>query len=116
MKEKEILNFMKELGISYEEATQLWEDDHSGELLPEVEELETKAKENRIYVKGDKRKEKKEKIRKIDNIKKNILEGLAEALPSEAQNIRFKNEVEINFILEDAEYTLKLIRHRKKKK
>ena len=43
-KEKEIKNFMDSLGISREEAEQLWKDDHSDCLTEEQAELEKKAK------------------------------------------------------------------------
>ena len=38
-KEQEILNYMKKLDISREEAEQLWEDDHEGYESPEMVEI-----------------------------------------------------------------------------
>ena len=45
-KEKAIENYMKTLSLTREEAEQLWEDDNSDEMLPEVAELTEKAKKN----------------------------------------------------------------------
>lgn len=64
MKEKEIQNYMEKLGISREEAEQLWEDDHDDYVSPEMAEMEKKAKQLKRYTKGEtpkKRTPKKEK-------------------------------------------------------
>ena len=52
-KEEEIKRYMEKLEISREEAEQLWEDDHEDTVLPEVAEMEKKAKKLRRYEKSD---------------------------------------------------------------
>ena len=66
-KEKEILNYMKTLDLTREEAEQLWEDDNSDEMTPEQAELTAKAKELGRHM-GESMKERKprEKVRKIE--------------------------------------------------
>ena len=48
-KEKAIRNYMDKLGLTQDEALQLWEDDHSNEDLPEVKALTEKAKHIKRY-------------------------------------------------------------------
>lgn len=116
-KEQEIQNYMTKLEISREEAEELWNDDHSEEVLPEVAEMEKKAKALRRYEKSDKERKKTVKERKIDEDKKFFIDGLAEWLKSTSvQNISVKNEAEISFNDNEISYTLKLIKHRPPKK
>lgn len=116
-KEQEILKNMQLLKISREEAEQLWIDDHSDEILPEVAEMEKKAKKIKNYVSSaEKHKKKAPKERKIDEEKKRILNDvrvLVEGL--QATNVTLKNEAELSFTLNENDYTFKLIKHRKPK-
>ena len=80
-KQKEIDNLMQKLELSYEEALQLWEDDHSNEILPEVAEIEAKSEkiQHKAYSKTDRKKterkpkEDSEKIQIIDIIFKTFI-------------------------------------------
>lgn len=114
-KEQEILKNMKVLKISREEAEQLYLDDHSDEILPEVAEMEKKAKKIKNYVLSDSKPRKKAvKVRKVDEEKKHILDSirvLLEGMQNTA-NVSMKNEAEVSFNYGVNDYTVKLIKHR----
>lgn len=114
-KEQEIQKNMKVLGISREEAEQLWEDDQNDFIGEEGEEMTRKAKEVKRYEKGDKPKAKAKKERKVDENKKLILDKLHKALETFVKITNVKTETEISFVYNDEEYTLKLTKHRPKK-
>lgn len=111
-REKDILNYMKKLDISREEAEQLWEDDHEEYVSPEMAEMEKKAKQNRRhYEKSDALKKPRE--RKVDTEKKNILsccKVLIEGLGGIVSKVN--NEADFSFTFNGNLYTLKLIKHR----
>lgn len=115
-KEKAIAEYMQKLDLNRQEAEQLWEDDNSDEMLPEVAEMTEKAKQCKMYVRGDKKRKTAKKERKIDNTKKYLLELFQSALPANAENVNIKNEVELNFYFEGESYAVKLIKHRPPKK
>lgn len=114
-KEQEIQKNMKVLGISREEAEQLWEDDQNDFIGEEGEEMARKAKEVKRYEKGDKPRAKAKKERKVDENKKLILDKLHKALETFVKITNVKTETEISFVYNDEEYTLKLTKHRPKK-
>ena len=114
-KEQEIQKNMKVLGISREEAEQLWEDDQNDFIGEEGEEMSRKAKEVKRYEKGDKPRAKAKKERKVDENKKLILDKLHKALETFVKITNVKTETEISFVYNDEEYTLKLTKHRPKK-
>ena len=114
-KEQEIQKHMKVLGISREEAEQLWEDDQNDFIGEEGEEMTRKAKEIKRYEKGDKPKAKAKKERKVDENKKLILDKLHKTLETFVKITNVKTETEISFMYNDEEYTLKLTKHRPKK-
>lgn len=114
-KEQEIQKNMRVLGISREEAEQLWEDDQNDFIGEEGEEMTRKAKEVKRYEKGDKPKAKAKKERKVDENKKLILDKLHKALETFVKITNVKTETEISFVYNDEEYTLKLTKHRPKK-
>ena len=114
-KEQEIQKNMKVLGISREEAEQLWEDDQNDFIGEEGEEMTRKAKEVKRYEKGDKTRAKAKKERKVDENKKLILDKLHKALETFVKITNVKTETEISFVYNDEEYTLKLTKHRPKK-
>lgn len=115
MKEKEIKNYMKKLGISREEAEQLWEDDQEDYIGEEGEQMTQKAKEIKRYEKGEKPKSKTKKERQIDENKKLILDNLHNVLETFVKITNRKTETEISFVYNDENYTLKLTKHRKEK-
>lgn len=114
-KEQEIQKNMRVLGISREEAEQLWEDDQEDYIGEEGEEMTRKAKEVKRYEKGDKPRAKAKKERKVDENKKLILDKLHKALETFVKITNVKTETEISFVYNDEEYTLKLTKHRPKK-
>lgn len=114
-KEQEIQKNMKMLGISREEAEQLWEDDQNDFIGEEGEEMTRKAKEVKRYEKGDKPRAKAKKERKVDENKKLILDKLHKTLETFVKITNVKTETEISFVYNDEEYTLKLTKHRKGK-
>ena len=126
-KEQEIKSYMSLLGISKREAEKLWEDDHSDEVLPEVAEMEKKAKEIKRYEKSDAPRKKTERKRKEDPIKREIISTLAKNLTrvvidGEGEElftpdpIFIENpEKEITFMLCGESYSVTLTKHRPKK-
>ena len=115
-KEKAIENYMKTLSLTREEAEQLWEDDNSDEILPEVAELTEKAKKNlkRQYeINPDKKRKSSTKERKVNTTKKFLLEKFAETLTDLGiEEMQTKTETEISFEYDNKKYTLKLTEHR----
>jgi hypothetical protein len=115
-KQEQIEKYMKSLGISKEEAEQLWEDDQEDFIGEEGEEMTKKAKEIKRYEKAEKPKgERKPKERQIDFPKQFLLKLCLNGLGETVQNPTVKTETEINFSYGGEDYTLKLTRHRKKK-
>lgn len=116
-KAEEIKMYMEKLDISKEEATQLWEDDHSDEVLPEVAEMEKKAKQIKRYEKSDSKRKASTKERKIDTEKKSFLEGFRVFVEGKGGKLTAKkNEAEFSFTYGGNAYTVKLIKHRPTKK
>ena len=116
-KAEEIKMYMEKLDISKEEATQLWEDDHSDEILPEVAEMEKKAKQIKRYEKSDSKRKASTKERKIDTEKKSFLEGFRIFVEGKGGKLTAKkNEAEFSFTYGGNAYTVKLIKHRPIKK
>lgn len=113
-KEQQINDYMKKLGCSREEAEQLWEDDQADFIGEEGEEMTKNAKELRRYEKGKTSRKKMEKTRKVDTVKKFLLDCAVKGLMEEVSRIEYQNEVSISFVYNDENYSLKLTRHRKK--
>lgn len=68
--------------------------------------------QKRRYVKSDKPRKKTERVRKVDEEKKVILNKLMSVI--DAEKI-VKNEAEFSFNLNGTDYTVKLVKHRPKK-
>ena len=68
--------------------------------------------QKRRYEKSDKPRKKAERVRKVDEEKKVILEKLMSVIDVEKT---VKNEAEFSFNLNGIDYTVKLIKHRPKK-
>jgi hypothetical protein len=116
-REQEIENNMKLLQISREEAEQLYDDDHSDEVLPEVAEMEKKAKSMKRRYETDKIAERKKSTRtpKIDAEKVEIINTIAKMLA--ADELKITNiQREITFKIGENDYSLVLTKHRKSKK
>ena len=114
-KEKIIADYMKKLGISREEAEQLYEDDLEDYIGEEGEVMTQKAKAYQHRESGEKKKAKSKRERKIDEAKKEILDRMYKSLETFVIITNVKTETEISFIYNDEKYTLKLTKHRKEK-
>lgn len=117
-REKEILNFMKTLDLTREEAEQLWEDDNSDTMTEEQAILDKKAKENNPRHFGETTKERKKSTRerKVDTEKGEILTAISELLTDMgAECDPMTNEVDLHFIFNNNDYGIKLTKHRQKK-
>ena len=125
-KEKIINDYMKKLGISREEAEQLYEDDLEDFIGEEGEAMTEKAKA--IKIRGDSEEKKKKTTRqpKIDELKVSILQYIADRMQSrhccveedewDFDKIFIKNpQKEITFMVDNCEYSLTLTKHRPKK-
>lgn len=117
---------MVSLGLSREDAEQLWEDDQADFIGEEGEEMTQKAKQIRRYEQADKPRAKATKEKKLDNEKVKILEWILDRLVDRHRLIEedewdFENVVianpqkEITFTVGGNAYTLNLIKHRPKK-
>lgn len=126
-KEKAIQNYMKSLGISREDAEQLWEDDQADYIGEQGEEMTLKAKEIRRYEQSAEKKERKPREKKIDAEKVAILEYLVDRMESrhcvleedewDFDKITIANpQKEITFQVGENEYSLTLTKHRPPKK
>lgn len=110
--------YMKNLDLSKEEAIQMWLEEEGEETNEEWEAADTKAKEVKINhgAEADKKKPRKPRERKVDEIKLRLINIVADALTEQEIKITdVKNEVEISFDYEEESYTFKLTKHRKKK-
>lgn len=115
--DKEIKNNMKLLDISKEEAIEMWLDDNDFTSNAEAEEMTAKAKQVKRYEKSDAPRKKVTRERKVDSDKAELFNLLVNgvAVSAEVLNVVGKNEAEFSFKFRDANYTVKLIKHRPKK-
>lgn len=74
-----------------------------------IHELNVQNPQKRRYIKSDKPRKKTEKVRKVDEEKKEILTKMADVLGVECT---MKNEAEFSFNLNGNNYTVKLVKHR----
>lgn len=92
------------------------------EEAKEMAEMELSAKNNRSYEQSETKAQKKPKARKVDTIKKKILDSFRIVIEGmqlnngEEKNVNIKNEVELSFPYCGDNYTIKLIKHRPPKK
>lgn len=125
-KEKIIKDYMKKLGISREEAEQLYEDDLEDFIGEEGEAMTEKAKAIKIRGDGEEKKKKSTRQPKIDELKVSILQYIADRMQSrhccveedewDFDKIFIKNpQKEITFMVDNCEYSLTLTKHRPKK-
>lgn len=75
------------------------------------------SKTKRTYIKSDKPRKVSSRERKIDETKKGLLAGFRIYIEGKGGIVTStKNEVEVNFIFGNDDYTVKLTKHRKSKK
>lgn len=117
----ELDKLVDQLDISLAEAIDLWLTDNDLEVNEEQEELDKKAKDNRITAtiheaKADKPKKERKVVRKEDTTKEGIIKALAEKLEELATEVKIENVGKlITFKLGDDNFKLDLIRQRKPK-
>lgn len=123
-KEKEIQKHIKMLHISRAEAEQLYIDDHSDEVLPEVAEMEKKAKAMKRRYEGDTKKRKTpQREKKADADKIEIIQTIAKNLNRcvftdfrDPHDIVITNvQREISFYVGEDNYSVLLVKHKKPK-
>lgn len=113
--ESEILKMMKNLSLSREDAIQLLQDDEddvSEELTPEQKKVVKKM------IQGDRKKETtpRKRERKVDEKKVSLMNWFRAPISEFGGTIlNEKPESEIEFELDGETYSVRLIKHRKKK-
>ncbi len=122
--DSDIARSVEKLGITRDEAIQMWLEDEGYLENEEQEALERKAKENRITATihqasavDVQKKTQKERVRKEDPTKELIIAKTAEFLKEYAENVTIINVGKlISFKIGDDDYEFNLIRKRKPKK
>ena len=116
-REQEIQKHIELLGLTREQAEQLWEEDNADYVSEEMAKMERKAKANRRYEQSDKPRAKAKREVKIDEEKVKIIDFLMRVLAdSDVSQLEIKNpQREIAFQLNGADYSLTLTKHRPKK-
>jgi len=116
----EIQNSMKVLGLSKDEAIQMWLEDEGYLENEEVEALTKKAKENKAVVheaKADKPRKTVKRERKPDEEKENLIEILANCLKNAGFDAEITNKSKIiEFNVGENHYKLDLVKQRPPKK
>lgn len=106
---------MKILGITQEEAIQMWLEDEGYLENATVEELTAKAKENKIShdAKADKPRKSTKRERKPDEEKENLIKILANCLENGGFEVKITNKSKIiEFNVGENHYKLDLIKQR----
>ena len=116
----EIQNSMKVLGLSKDEAIQMWLEDEGYLENEEVEALTKKAKENKAVIheaKADKPRKTVKRERKPDEEKENLIEILANCLKNAGFDAEITNKSKIiEFNVGENHYKLDLVKQRPPKK
>lgn len=114
---------MKNLELTKEEAIQMWLEDEGYLENEEQEELERKAKENRITAtihqattKDPRKKTQKERVRKENPTKEMVIREIAALLPKFAEDVEVLNVGKlISFRIGEEKYEIDLKQKRKPK-
>ena len=119
--DEEIDKLVDKLDLSIAEACNLWLEDNELQINEEQEQLDKKAKDNRITAtiheaKADAPKKERKVVRKEDSTKESIIKALAEKLEELATEVKIENVGKlITFKLGEDTFKLDLIRQRKPK-
>lgn len=121
--DKDLEKLTKGLGVSQEEAIEIWLEDEGYLDNEEQEELCQKAKDNRITATihqaqaNPTKKTKKEVVRKENPIKEMVIQKTYEMLQEIAENVEILNKGKlIAFKIGENDYTFDLVEKRKPKK
>lgn len=121
--DSEVDKIMDSLDISLAEACEMYLFDHDLIVNDTAEELTAKAQKNRVtatihQAKGEK-KPRKAREKKINPLKKELIQIIYKALFSEVNDIHSitvtNDEKYIDITVGDREFTVNLVEHRKKK-
>lgn len=116
-----INNYINVLGITEQEAMQIYLEDEGYIINEEQERLTQKAKENKVTAslnaKSGKPRKKTERTRKADTIKENLITDIADFLKSKnIDNVQITNVSKIiEFDIDEVHYKIDLIRQKSKK-
>ena len=118
--DKEIDTLVESLDISMAEACEVWLSDHDIIKNETIEELTDLATKNRITAtihsaKGEK-KERKPREKKENPLKKEIISGIHDYFLDDTTISIRNDEKYIDLIIDNREFTINLVEHRKKKK
>ena len=118
IKENEVLNLQKNLGISEFESIETWLEDRDYLSNPEQIDLDNKAKENKPKIEAKAKTERKPATRekKQNPTKELIIKQVAETLANIATDINIENSSKIiTFKVDNKEFKLDLTEKRVKK-
>ena len=120
--DKELEKLQKTLDLTFQEALETWLCDHDYENNEEQEELNKKAKDNRItatihQAKTEEKKTRKTREKKEDPLKRSIIDaiysGLCRNLPASTDIDITNEERTINLIIDGVSFSINLTKHRK---
>lgn len=120
-REDRIKAVMIAANCSYEDAVQVIEDDEAidkGQRLdwePTLEEEKEMRKATRLKVDRKPSTDRKPREREADNVKREIVAKVAEAMGAYENVVVSNVEREVTFVIDGAEYSLTLTKHRKAK-
>lgn len=121
--DKDLEKLTKGLGVSQEEAIEIWLEDEGYLDNEEQEELCQKAKDNRVTATihqakaNPTKKSQKERVKKENPTKKMVIEKTFEMLQEIAENVQIVNDSKlISFKIGENDYTFDLVEKRKPKK
>ena len=92
-KELEIQKHMEVLGITREQAEQLWLEDNTDFEDEEMKGMREKAKQNRRYEKSDKPRKTSQKTKKLDDDKVKIISDIFNSLRELGYDVNIRNHI-----------------------
>ena len=110
-KELEIQKHIEHLGITREQAEQLWLEDNTDFENEEMKGMRERAKQDRRYEKSDKPRKENKREKKLDSDKVKIISDIFNSLRELGYDVNIANpQREITF----DNYSITLTRHKKK--
>lgn len=104
------------LGLSTEEAIQMWIEDNGYVDNEEVNRLTEKAREVKLYVSTEKKGVSRKREKKVNVDKQTLIDVIRTAIADTVNITEVKSETEISFVFNEKSFTIKLIEHRPPKK
>lgn len=109
--------YVTKLGISVEEAIDMWLADNDIIADEEQDALDAAAKQVKINRGAGKGKEKtqKERVKKENPVKREIIDAVFGAICSVSDDVTIRNDEKyIDFVIDGRSFTINLVEHRKK--